>query len=477
MTGQQPIPAGRALRQALAAAGNRPLLTDADGRTRTADDLAGRTGQLASALARRGLAGRRVGLWYRNSLAAFEAFLAIEWLGATRLPVDPGSPSAEAQAIFDASQVDAVLADGTLAARLGGDVLVHDDDAPLAGPGDAGEQAVLPDTPLIIYPRQVAGGQLLAVTTSYANWDAILRINCELYRQGRYGPGFGPGERLLTVQQLMHGTGMVASFPFLLMGLPQVVLPEFDAGAVLNAVRRHQVTAVFTVPGMLTRLADRLAGPPAEPLPLRHTLYGGAPVAADEIRRLRTVLGPSLVQLYGRFEAGWPLAVLGPDEHAAILDGDDELASSCGRPIPQAEIRVAPTPGQPPGRGELQTRSPMVSPGYADPQGWCGLGDLAYQDPRGYLHLAGRLDGMINTGSYHVYPAQIEEAIAAVPGVAGVRVTGEPDPAWGQAVTAYVVPADPADWDGLTARLRAQLAASLAKYKIPKAIHQVSSLP
>lgn len=469
------VPAGRATRRALREAGDRTLLVDAEGARRSGDQLADRVNRLVGALASRGLAGRRIGLWYRNSFAAFEAFLAVEWIGATRLPADPGSPASEARAIFDAGHVDAVLTDSERSAALGG-TLVHDDQAPLAGPTPADEVMVEADRPLIVYPRQVASGQLLAVTTSYANWDAIMQINCDLYRKGWYGPGFGPGERLLTVQQLMHGTGMVASFPFLLMGLPQVILPEFSAAAALETIQRQQVTAVFTVPGMLTRLADRLGSARAD-LPLRHTLYGGAPVPVPEIRRLRTVLGASLVQLYGRFEAGWPLAILGPTEHEAILGGDDELATSCGRPIPQVEIRIVGTPGQPPGRGELQTRSPMVSPDYADPEGWCGLGDLAYQDTRGYLHLAGRLDGMINTGSYHVYPQQVEEAIAAIPGVKAARVTGEPDPVWGQAVTAYVIPHDPAAWDDLHQRLRAALAAKLAKYKIPKRIHQVTRRP
>ena len=119
----------------------------------------------------------------------------------------------------------------------------------------------------------------------------------------------------------------------------------------------------------------------------------------------------------------------------------------------------------------------MVSPDYADPEGWCALGDVAYLDPGGYVHLAGRLDGMINTGSYHVYPGQVAEAIGAVSGVADVQVVGEPDPVWGEAVTAYVVPDDPTLWDDLIQRLGAELPTKLARYKIPKRYHQVAQLP
>ena len=473
MTGT--LVAGGAFRQALADAGDRVLLTGLDGTARTGDELAERIASLAGTMARRRMAGQRIGLWYRNSLAAFEAFLAVEWIGATRVAVDPEVPASEAQSIFDTAAVELVITDEEHADKLGGDTLTHGDQTTHDGAPWNEELTVDPSFPLLVYPRSVSAGKLFGVTTSYGNWDAVMRINVELYRDGWYGPGFNGDERALTMQQLMHGTGMVTSFPFLRMGLPQVVMPKFDGAQALDAINRHQVTTTFGVPGMLTRLADAHEPSPA-PLPLRHTLYGGAPLALEELRRVRRVLGSSLVQLYGRFEAGWPLAVLGQDEHLAILEGDDGLAASCGRFIPQIETRFGEAPDAPAGQGELQTRNAMVSPEYADPEGWCALGDLAHLDPRGYLHLGGRLDGMINTGSYHVYPRQVAEAIQAVPGVAAAKVTGEPDPVWGQAITAHIVPTDPEHWEELVAALRAQLPTRLAKYKIPKSFRQVDRL-
>lgn len=470
------IAAGSSSRQAFRDAADRPLLLDTVGNQRTGSELTKSVGQVAGALASRNLTGRKIGLWYRNNFAAFEAFLAVEWLGATRVTVDPDVPAAEARSVFDAAGVDGVLADQEHASALGGDTLIHDDDAPLIGNAWTDELTIDAETPLIIYPRSVAGGELFNVTTSYGNWDAVMKINCELWRQGWYGPALGDNELMLTVQQLMHGTGMVASFPFLLMGLPQIVLPRFDAKSVVGTIKRHSVTATFAVPGMLTRIADELGEEPAE-LTLRHTLYGGAPLSIDELRRVSKTIGKSLIQLYGRFEAGWPLAILGPEEHVTILNGDDELATSCGKFIPQIETRFGEAPGKPSGYGELQTRNPMVSQQYADPEGWCSLGDIVHLDERGYMHLAGRLDGMINTGSYHVYPRQVAEAICAVPGVADAKVTGEPDPTWGQAVTAYIIPDASTDWDKLVQRLGEELPLSLARFKIPKSYRQVAELP
>ncbi|HEX4063643.1 MAG TPA: AMP-binding protein [Streptosporangiaceae bacterium] len=469
--------AGEETRRAVADAAGAPLLIRPDGTELTGHQVEAGTTALALALRRQGLAGQRIGLWSWNSAAAIEAHLATEWIGATRVPVDPGAPPAEAAAVFEAAKVAGVLVDAAHAADAPAGALVHDDDAPLgvAGTGAAGtlEPAeVPPGTTHLLYPRMAARGQFLAVPISYANWAACMAVNIELYWGGGYGPGFGPGERFLTVQQIMHGTGMLGTFPFLWMGLPQIVLPRFDAAAVLDAAQRLGATATFFVPGMVTRLADAVAQAGVDRAgALRRVIYGGAPMPADDLVRAINVLGPVLVQVYGRFEGGWPLAVLGQDDHRALAAGDTAHAGSCGRPIAQTGLRTRPVPGQQEPWGELSVRNPMVVAGWADPDGWCGLGDLARLDGDGYLYLGPRLDGMINTGSYHVYPREVEEAIAAVAGVREALVRGEPDPVWGQAVTAYVV------GDAVTADIRRALEGRLAKYKIPKRIELVAELP
>jgi acyl-CoA synthetase (AMP-forming)/AMP-acid ligase II len=463
--------AGAASRAALRAAGERVLLVEADGPSRTGRELEARV----QALVDRGLAGRRIGLWYWNSAAGVEAHPAVEWVAAIRVPVDPGAPAAEAQAVFAAAEVEAVLVDGAHQQLAG--ALLHDEEESLAAPGSLEAMPVPPDRTALLYPRMAAAGGLLAVPISYANWAANIRLNTSLYRSGAYGPGFGDDERFLTAQQLPHGTGILGSFPFLHMGLPQVLLRRFDADAFVDAALRHRATATFFVPGMVTRLADALerSGRTAVP-PLRRLLYGGAPIALDDLVRAVERIGSVLVQVYGRFEGGWPLAVLGVDDHARIAAGDTALAASCGRPVDGIEFRVRSVPGQPPGRGELSVRGATVVAEYADPDGWCALGDVAWLDEAGYLYLGGRLDGMINTGSYHVYPREVEEAIAAVPGVRGALVRGEPDPTWGEAVTAYVIPEDPASGEQLTERIRRALEARLARYKLPKRLHLVGSL-
>ncbi|MGH7118534.1 MAG: class I adenylate-forming enzyme family protein [Acetobacteraceae bacterium] len=473
--------AGRSVQEALQSSSNRPLLLSPTAGPLNGAELDERVARLAGYLADRGLERSRIGLAYRNSFSAIEAFLAVERVGGTRIPVDADLVPSEARSMLDAAGVRAVLADREHAEGFGEGTLIHDDDRPLAGNAYSKQQEVGEEDAFMVYPRSVAGGSLFGVTISYGNWRAIMDLNCKLYRDGWYGPAVADDDVLITVQQIMHGTGMVATFPFLLLGLPQVVLPRFHADTLLGIIDKYRATTFFAVPGMLTRLARLLDEShrdiTANPLPLRRTLYGGAPLTTAELRYVIAHMGGSLVQLYGRMEAGWPLAILGQPEHAEIAAGDEELASSCGRFIPDIEMRLATIPNRPSGEGELQTRNAMVCAQYADHDGWCSLGDVAHIDSGNYVHLAGRLDDMINTGSYHVYPRQVEEEIRRVAGVKAVKVRGTPDPKWGQAVTAFIVPEDPTPWADLVAAVDSHLKKRLAKYKLPKVYHKVDRLP
>lgn len=465
--------AGGASRASLEKAGRRRLVVDLNGRQRTGLELLESVAAVAAAIQEAG-PDPRVGLWFWNSIAGLEAHLAVEWAGGTRVPVDPGAPAAEARAVFESAAVDLVLCDERHAAALGDGPLVHDEQRRL---GDAGRFRPAPYDPHrvhLLYPRMAGGGGLFAVPVSYANWDATMRVNEDLYRSGAYGSGFGSGERFLTVQQMLHGTGFLGTFPFLQMGLPQVLVEQFSAAAVLDAVRRFEPTATFMVPGMVTRLANEVEAVGGSRLSLRRVLYGGAPFPAPEMRAAMRALGSVLVQVYGRIEGGWPLAVLGQEEHRRIAAGDDQLARSFGRPIAAAELRLRPVAGEGPGVGELIVRSPMTVSEYSDPDGWCALGDVVRRDRRGYLRFLRRLDGMINTGSYHVYPREVEDAIRSLPAVHQVSVVGEPDPKWGQRVVAYVV-VDP-EAASFAQELAAVLDQRLARYKHPKQVHLVDSL-
>ncbi|WP_326836490.1 AMP-binding protein [Amycolatopsis rhabdoformis] len=479
------LEAGREIRAALTRAGDTVLARSADGEVaRTGADLLNRAQYLAGRLVDRGLEHATIGVCFRNSAAALEAFIATELIGATRLPVEPSAAVAEARSIFEAGRADAVLTDGHhddvpddtdgwVKTELGPATLVHHDASPAAGSRWQGRVTVHPGHPLVVYPRAVRGGELFGIPTSYANWRAIIDVNLGLYRHGHYGPAPTGDDCYLTVVQLMHATGMVGSFPFLHLGLPQVLLPRFRAEAMIEAVERHRVTTLFAVPGMLTRVADALGPDGGHRLgSLRRVLYGGAPVPAAELARWQPLVGDTLCQLYGRYEAGWPLTVLTAGDHRRLLAGDEQVAGTCGRPVDAIELTVGrPEAGQ--RDGEVLTRSAMVSAEFADRDGWCGLGDTAVLTGEGYLRLTGRLDGMINTGSFHVYPDEVETAVLAHPAVSAARVVGVADPRWGETVVAFVVTSD----HSLGSTLRDWLRQHLAPYKVPTVVHVVDRLP
>ena len=211
------------------------------------------------------------------------------------------------------------------------------------------------------------------------------------------------------------GTGR--HFPVPADGLPQVILPRFDADAVLDLIRRGTVTSTMMVTGMMTprrrrppvgrARSARCAGCCTAALRRRRPVPVGRRCAG---RRARPGLRPARGR--GGRSPCWTRTITRNRRR------DTERVTSCGRPVGELRLRES---------GEVCVRSSMVVADYADPDGWCSLGDRGRFDERGYLHLAGRTDRMINTG-YHVYPEEIEEAVRRIPGVAAVLVRGGAGP-------------------------------------------------
>jgi acyl-CoA synthetase (AMP-forming)/AMP-acid ligase II len=106
--------------------------------------------------------------------------------------------------------------------------------------------------------------------------------------------------------------------------------------------------------------------------------------------------------------------------------------------------------------------------------GLMSTGDLGHLDADGRLYIDGREDDMIVSGGENVYPQEVEEALGAHPAVAEAAVVGVDDPEYGQRLVAYVVLRyGDADEDSLRDHVRA----NLARYKVPREIHLVDTLP
>ena len=204
---------------------------------------------------------------------------------------------------------------------------------------------------------------------------------------------------------------------------------------------------------------------------LRTLIYGASPITPETLRRvLELTPAVRLVHLYGQTE-GSPITCLDAEDHRRAAKGEPHLLSTVGRPVPGLRLRL----GRPDvsGIGEVLAAAPHLSVHAAD--GWLHTGDLgAIGD--GYLQLVGRRHDMVIRGGENVYPVEIENVLAAHPGVATAGVVGVPDSRLGENLAAFIVPADPSHPPD-EAALRSFLRARLAGFKVPAHWYTVDALP
>jgi O-succinylbenzoic acid--CoA ligase len=209
-----------------------------------------------------------------------------------------------------------------------------------------------------------------------------------------------------------------------------------------------EVTVASLVPTQLATLLDVGARPGPS---LRQILLGGGPMPRALLARARAT-GFAVRPSYGLTQACSTVTVAEP--------GDLETH---GRPLPGLDVTLAAD-------GEIVVAGPSVAG-----SGPLHTGDLGRLDPAGRLTVTGRKADLIVTGGENVAPAEVEAALAEHPDVAEAAVFARPDPKWGEAVTALVVPRPGARPEA--AALRAHCRARLAPFKVPKAFELVPELP
>jgi HIP---CoA ligase len=159
-------------------------------------------------------------------------------------------------------------------------------------------------------------------------------------------------------------------------------------------------------------------------------------------------------------------------------DSAETVATTCGRAIPGMEARIADN-------GELLLRGDYVMLGYLDDpaataeaidaDGWLHTGDVGTLDDAGNLTITDRLKDMYISGGFNVYPAEVEQTLARLDGVADVAVVGVPDERMGEVGKAYVVRADGASLteDDVIGYARERL----ANFKAPRVVEFTDALP
>lgn len=286
-----------------------------------------------------------------------------------------------------------------------------------------------------------------------------------------------------------HTSGLFV-LPFFTFGARQIIQAKYDPEALVDAVENRGATATALVPTMVARLLtlpdisrERMAG-------LRFLGYAGAPMPPEQIRQCFERITPNMAQYYGLVEAIPPVTVLGFEDHAAGVAGEEALLTSAGVPCVGVEVRIVDEDGRdvPVGEiGEVITRGDHVMRGYygaagadatvtkAVRDGWLHTGDLGRVDEAERLFLVDRKGDMIISGGYNIYPREIEDVIAEVPGVHEVAVVGVSDPEWGQHVTALYTlqPGAQVTPEQVIEHCRS----TMASYKKPKDVRVVDSFP
>ena len=208
-------------------------------------------------------------------------------------------------------------------------------------------------------------------------------------------------------------------------------------------------------------------------------LGGGMAVQRAVAERWKAVTGVTLVEAYGLTETS-PACCMNP------LDLP-EYNGAIGLPIPSTDCCLKDEEGHlvPPGEvGELCVKGPQVMAGYwqrpdetakvIDADGWLHTGDMAKMDAQGFFYVVDRKKDMILVSGFNVYPNEIEDVIAMMPGVLEVAAVGVPDEKSGEAVKVVIVRKDPQ----LTAeQIKAFCRENLTGYKLPKVVEFRDELP
>lgn len=286
----------------------------------------------------------------------------------------------------------------------------------------------------------------------------------------------------LNVFPLFHTGGLfVYTLPQVIFGGATILIRQFDPAQVLELLQHEKVTIFAAVPTMYQMLTQSPNWQAADLSSLRFCTSGGAPLPVPLVEQYTLEKGI-------RFKQGFGMTEFGPGIFALAPEDAIHKAGSIGRPNFYVDAQIVDAQGDflgPDTEGELVLKGPSYCSGYfndpqssadaVDERGYFHTGDIARYDEQRYFYIVDRKKDMFISGGENVYPAEIEKALYQHPAVHMCAVVGIPDPKWGEAGKACVVlkPGFQVDEQ----ELLDFLAQRLAKYKVPRSITFMQSLP
>jgi 2-furoate---CoA ligase len=278
--------------------------------------------------------------------------------------------------------------------------------------------------------------------------------------------GYALGDRTLGVMPLYHTMGIHSLLAMHVVGGCFVPQARWDAGEALHLIERERITSLYLAPTLFHDLVLHTALRDHDVSSVRALGYAGAAMTSSLVRRCADAFQPeAFVNHYGSTEI-----------YTFSIGGEQLRKPGCaGRAAVNTRLRLTAD-------GEIcaHLSSDEAFSGYwhrpdADAkalrEGWYHTGDTGHLDDEGDLWVDGRVDDMIISGGENIHPLEVEDVLAAHPGVSEVAVVAAPDERWGQKVVAVVV--GTATAEELDAHC---LASPLARFKRPREYRFVDAL-
>ncbi|MBO3737885.1 FadD3 family acyl-CoA ligase [Actinoplanes flavus] len=477
-----------ALARAALAFGRHPALVDPHVRRWDFAGLHDEVVTVARALIASGIEpGDRVAIWAPNSARWMLSALGVLYAGGTLVPVNTRYTAVEAADVIGRSGARGLIVTGPF---LGTDRLasLRESGAALPPfvlalpewdafrersgevPRDAAEErasAVRPDDVSDILYTSGTTGRSKGAMSAHRQSLGVARAWAEI-------GGLDVRDRYLVVNPFFHSFGLKAGIlACLVSGATVVPQAVFDVPRTLDLIETERISVLPGPPTLYIGLLDHPVRGGRDLRSLRLAVTGAATVPPVLVERIRDELGfATVLTAYGLTEA--VVATM-------CRPGDDirTVAFTSGRAAAGCEVRIAGTDG------EVLLRGPNVMLGYlddpaataeaVDPDGWLHTGDVGTLDAAGNLTITDRLKDMYVCGGFNVYPAEVERALAALPGVSEAAVVGVPDPRLGEVGRAFVVarPGHELTAEQVIGFCRERLAG----YKVPRSVVFPSGLP
>lgn len=500
-----------------------PAVVDGDVRL-TYAELNGEARRVARAFLAAGVRhGDRVAVWAPNRVEFVLAHLGAQLIGAALVPLNTRYRGHEARVVLSRSRASALvlcngflgvdyvalLADsaesddelGTGAPIVGlphlhtvvdidGGPAAHDDETGVVGWEafvSAGEDvpeadltaaiaAVTPDTICDILYTSGTTGVPKGVMSAHRQTIAVARVWAD-------GADLTPADRYAIVNPFFHSFGYKAgALAAFTAGSTVYPILTFDPVEVMAMIERERISVLPGAPTIFLTLINHPRLAEFDLSSLRFATAGAATVPENLFEQMRDILGfDTAVQAYGLTEC----VVVSQSRK-----GEDprHIAETTGPAVPGLEIRAVDADGNdvPMGEdGEIWLRGETVMLGYfedpgataaaIDADGWFRTGDVGRLDEHGCLKITDRIKDLFIVGGFNVYPAEVENALAAHPDIVEAAVVGVPDHRMGSVGRAYVVLRDGADLasDAVVSHCKDRL----ANFKVPRQVVVVDALP